>query len=126
MTRRNKLLMGLGGVALLGVGYAAGAADAPVPKAYIIAEINVTDPATYKSYSDQVPAIVAKYGGRYLVRGGNPVALEGAPPAPRAAVIEFPSKAAAQAYYHSEYQKIIPIRQSASTGRLFLAEGTAP
>lgn len=127
MTMRKTILTCLGGAALLGVGYAAGAADAPKAKGYIVAEINVTDPAIYKSYADQVPPIVAKYGGRYLVRGGQTASAEGASPAPRVAIIEFPSFEAAKAdYYSPEYQKIIPIRQRGSSGRLFLVEGVAP
>jgi len=127
MIGRKTILTGLAGAVLLGIGYAAGAADAPGAKGYIIAEITVTDPATYKTYADQVPPIVAKYGGRYLVRGGNPTGAEGAAPASRIAIIEFPSLAAAKAdYYSPEYQAIIPIRQRASTGRIFLAEGVPP
>lgn len=127
MTMRKMMALGLGGVALLGIGYAAGAADTLVLKGYVIAEIDVKDAATYKIYSDQVPPIVAKFGGRYLARGGNPEALEGAAPAPRVAIIEFPSRAAAEAYYRSpDYQSIIPIRQRSAAGRLFLVEGTPP
>ena len=93
----------------------------------MLAEINVTDPKAYAAYAEQTPAIIARYGGRYLVRGGRTESLEGAAPAPRVAVLEFPSLAAAQSYYRSaEYQKIVPIRQSGSTGRSFLVEGVPP
>lgn len=127
MIGRRKLCAILGGAALLGIGYAAGAAETPMPRGYIIAEIDVTDPATYRTYADQVPAMVARHGGRYLVRGGRTLPAEGAAPAPRVAVLEFASLAAAEAYYRSaDYQGILPIRQRASTGRLFLVEGLAP
>ena len=124
---RKTILTCLGGAVLLGIGYAAGAADAPAPKGYMLAEINVTDPKAYAAYAEQTPAIIARYGGRYLVRGGRTESLEGAAPAPRVAVLEFPSLTAAQSYYRSaEYQKIVPIRQSGSTGRSFLVEGVPP
>jgi uncharacterized protein (DUF1330 family) len=127
MMNRKTVLTCLGAAVLLGIGYAAGAADAPSAKAYLLAEINVTDQRAYAPYAAQTPPILAKYGGHYLVRGGRTESLEGPAPAPRVAVIEFPSMAAAQGYYRSaEYQKIVPVRQSGSTGRLFLVEGTAP
>lgn len=124
---RRRMMMGLGGVALLAIGYAAGAADAPTPKGYILAEVNVTDAEGMKPYAAATPAIIAKFGGHYIVRAGKTASLEGAPPAPRIAVIEFPSFAVAQAYYNSpEYSAIRPVRQKAATSRLFLVEGTAP
>ena len=127
MTMWKRIALALGGVALLGIGYAAGAADAPTPKGYIVAEIDVKDAATYKTYADRATPIVAKFGGRYLVRGGNPTALEGAGPGPRVAILEYPSRAAAEAQYRSpDYQAIIPVRQRSSTARFFLLEGTPP
>jgi len=126
MTRKT-ILTSLAAIALLGIGYAAGAADAPAPRAYMIAEINMTSPEAYAPYAAQAPAVLARYGGRYLARGGRTESLEGAAPAPRVAVVEFPSMAAAQTFYTSpEYSKIRPIRQSGSTGRFFLVEGVPP
>lgn len=116
-----------GGIALLGIGYAAGAADAPAPKGYLIAEVNVTDAEGMKPYGAATPPVIAKFGGHYIVRGGQTASLEGAAPAPRVAVIEFPSFAAAKAYYASaDYQAILPLRQRAATSRLFLVEGAPP
>lgn len=111
-----------------GGGYlAASAAEAPAPRGYLVAEIDVTDAQAYAPYAGATPPIMAKHGARYLARGGATVAKEGAPPAPRVAIVEFPSLAAARAYYESpDYQAILPIRRGASTGRLFLVEGVAP
>ena len=77
----------------------AGAADAGLkaPKAYVIGEVNVTDAETYKTYAEKTSPIVAKFGGIYIARGGQTVAVEGAGPAGRIVVIEFPSLAAAKA-----------------------------
>jgi uncharacterized protein (DUF1330 family) len=104
------------------------AADAPKSaKAYVIGEVNVTDPATYKTYAEKTSPIVAKFGGIYIARGGQTVPVEGAGPAGRIVVIEFPSLAAAKAFEASaEYLKVAPIRQRSSTGRFFIVEGTAP
>jgi uncharacterized protein (DUF1330 family) len=89
-----------------------------MPKGYIFAELEVIDPAGYEEYRRQVPAVVAAYGGRYLVRGGDPVVLEGDARIPRMVLLEFDSPERALAWYNSpEYQAILPIRLGASKGR---------
>jgi uncharacterized protein (DUF1330 family) len=101
------------------------ASSATPPKGYAIAEITVTDPEAYKQYAAAVPAIAAKFGGKYIIRAGNVIPVEGQAPTGRFVVIEFPSMANAQAFEASpEYRAVAPIRQKASTGRLFLIEGT--
>jgi uncharacterized protein (DUF1330 family) len=91
--------------------------------AYVIGEIEVTDPAVYNDYRKQVLATITKYGGRFLARGGKAEALEGAAPK-RVVVLEFPSYEQALKWYRSaEYAPLITLRQKASKGRLLLAEG---
>jgi uncharacterized protein (DUF1330 family) len=109
-------------VAASGTTYLAAAAGAP--KGYVIAELTVTDPEGYKQYAAAVPPIVTKFGGKYLVRGGQTVGVEGDPPGGRIVVIEFDSLAAAQSFEEShEYQAITELRHRAARGRVFLAEG---
>jgi uncharacterized protein (DUF1330 family) len=92
--------------------------------AYIIAEVEVTDPETYATYRAQTPGVIERYGGRFIVRGGAAETLEGAGRPGRLVVIEFPDTAAARRFYASpEYQAIIGIRQRAATSRLVLVEG---
>jgi uncharacterized protein (DUF1330 family) len=92
--------------------------------AYIIAEIQVTDPTAYEGYRPLAAASIARFGGRYVVRGGKLDLLEGEPVPGRIVVIEFPDADAARRWYRSEeYQKALKIRQSASRGRVFLVEG---
>jgi uncharacterized protein (DUF1330 family) len=92
--------------------------------AYIIADIQVTDPAAYDGYRPLAAASIAQFGGRFVVRGGNVDLLEGEPRPERIVVIEFPDADAARRWYRSEeYQKALKIRQSASRGRVFLVEG---
>jgi len=92
--------------------------------AYLIAEIAVTDHETYAEYRARVPAVVAKYGGRYLVRGGAVAVLEGDGGPGRLVVLEFPDMAQARAFYDSqEYVPLRKLRQSAATGRVRLVEG---
>ena len=91
---------------------------------YIIAEIQVTDPTAYEGYRPLAAASIARFGGRYVVRGGKLDLLEGEPEPGRIVVIEFPDADAARRWYRSEeYQKALKIRQSASRGRVFLVEG---
>lgn len=93
-------------------------------KAYIIVRIEVQDPATYEKYRAQVPAVIEKYGGRFLVRGGQTQILEGEWPDRRMVVLEFPSMEAAQAFYHApEYAPLKALRQSASRAELVIVEG---
>ena len=92
--------------------------------AYVIADIEVTDPAGYEEYRKQVPAVVTKYGGKFIVRGGKIDAREGGWNPKRIVLVEFPSLAQAQKWYDSpEYAPLIKLRQKASKGRLILVEG---
>ncbi len=92
--------------------------------AYLIADIQVTDPAGYDQYRPLAGASVARFGGRFVVRGGTVDLLEGGPEPERIVVIEFPDADTARRWYRSEeYQAALKIRQSASRGRVFLVEG---
>lgn len=92
--------------------------------AYVIAEVDVKDAEAYKLYADKAPGATLPAGGKYLVRGGKVECLEGTPPKSRVVVIEFETMQAARDFYHGKaYQQIIPLRQAASEGRLFLVEG---
>ena len=92
--------------------------------AYMLALIDVTDPGAYRAYTDRTPGVIQQYGGRFVVRGGNPEALEGEVPSPRVVILEFPDKAAVKRFYDSpEYQEILPLRLAASKGRVTVLEG---
>jgi len=92
--------------------------------AYVIGEIEVTDPGSYEEYRKQVPAVIARYGGRYLVRGGKVEPLEGGWTPKRLVVVEFPSMEQALKWYRSaEYAPLIKVRHKASRGNLAIVEG---
>jgi uncharacterized protein (DUF1330 family) len=92
--------------------------------AYLIAHLTVTDPEAFQDYQRVVPAVVQRFGGRYLMRGGAVETLEGQWRVPRLVVIEFPSLDQAKDFYRSaDYQKILPIRLAAAQGEVVLAEG---
>jgi uncharacterized protein (DUF1330 family) len=97
------------------------------PPAYVIAEVEVTDPTTLKKYGEKAPQIVASFNGHYVVRGGETQALEGEPPKGYVVVIAFDSVEKAREWYDSPaYSAIRPFRQSATKSRLFIAEGVVP
>jgi len=84
-----------------------------MPKAYWIARARVVDPTEYKKYTDRVPAIMAKYGGRVLARGGQYAILEGNRAFHRFVVIEFDSLEQAKACHaSSEYREAADFRRN--------------
>ncbi|MBW8813528.1 MAG: DUF1330 domain-containing protein [Caulobacterales bacterium] len=92
--------------------------------AYVINEIAVHDPERFQTYSQQVPAILAQYGGAYVVRGGAPEPVDGPSPPERLVVLRFASREAARAWRSSpEYLAILPIREATSTSRVYLVDG---
>lgn len=94
--------------------------------AYVIANVDVRDPARYAEYIKLTPATVAEFGGRFIARGGRSETLEGDVPARRLVILEFESYEKAKAWYSSEgYRVAMAIRQSASTGSFMLVEGPA-
>ena len=94
--------------------------------AYVIADVTVTDPATMEEYRKQVPGTIARYGGRYLVRGGAHQTLEGEWKPNRLVILEFPSLAQAQRWYDSEeYRAPKALRMKAGRTNVVIVDGAA-
>ncbi|WP_156042191.1 DUF1330 domain-containing protein [Bradyrhizobium sp. URHD0069] len=92
--------------------------------AYYIADFEVSDGEAIKPYSAIVESTFKTFGGRFIVRGGNPVPLEGQPPKGRLVVIEFDSMEKAQAWYNSPaYAQLRPIRQKAGHSNIYIVQG---
>ncbi|UUZ71310.1 DUF1330 domain-containing protein [Polaromonas sp. P1(28)-8] len=92
--------------------------------AYLIADTHITNPQIYDEYKRQVAPLIAKFGGRFLVRGGHHELLEGNLPVQRLVVIEFPSMQVLKDWYHSpEYAPLLAMRQPAATDHLIAVEG---
>ena len=92
--------------------------------AYVIAEVNVTDPKLYDEYRKLVPGTVEKYGGRFAVRGGKVESKEGGWNPARIVVLEFPTMEQARKWYHSpEYAPVLAMRGKAASSKLILVEG---
>ncbi|MDB5822925.1 MAG: D-fructose-6-phosphate amidotransferase [Herminiimonas sp.] len=97
-------------------------------KAYVVAEIKVTNPQGYPEYLPLSTASVAQYGGQWKVRGGTREQKEGEDDQHnsgwRTVIIEFPSMEQARGWYDSvEYTKAKAVRQTNSVGRLFIVDG---
>lgn len=94
-----------------------------MPKAYWVAHATVTDAAAYEAYRSANAAAFAKYGARFLVRGGAQDVVEGSL-APRCVVIEFADLATARACYDSpEYKAAKALRLPVSLVDLCIVEG---
>ncbi len=80
--------------------------------AYWVARSKINDPAEYKKYTDRVPAIIARHGGKVLARGGKYRIMEGPETFHRFVVIEFPTLEQAVACFESaEYQEAAKFRR---------------
>lgn len=96
-------------------------------KCYLVANITITDPARYRSYRELVPAVIAQYGGQYLVRAGAVHPLEGDFDLDRFVIIEFPSMDAATRFYRSpEYAPLLELRSETTHSHVAFIEGYAP
>jgi uncharacterized protein (DUF1330 family) len=94
---------------------------------YMIANVEVTDAARFEEYRQKVGAVVAQFGGRFIVLGGDVRCLEGHLPIRRLVVVEFPSLDAAQRFYDSsEYQPLLKIRLASTKSDVVLAAGYWP
>ena len=92
--------------------------------AYFVVELDVANAEAMGPYREAVPATLAKYGGRFLVRGGAAELIEGGPEPKRIVIIEFADPAAVKRWYNSpEYQQILPGRLDNSKARAFIVEG---
>ena len=92
--------------------------------AYIIARVEVTDWNQYREYTKATPDAIARYGGKFIVRGGELVTLEGEPETRRLVVIEFPTVERATEFYHSpEYTKVKKLREGAAIGQFLCVKG---
>jgi uncharacterized protein (DUF1330 family) len=92
--------------------------------AYVLAEVEITNPEGYEAYRPLAGATVAEFGGKFVVRGGSIEPLEGDWPTRRRVMIEFADVAAAKRWYFSpQYQAALKVRQANSRGRVAILEG---
>lgn len=128
MRANHKLAMALLAGIALGISGATAmrAGQAKPAPGYMIAEVEVTDPAGMRQYGQKVPETLSPFPHQYVVRGGKTIPLEGEPPK-GIVIIQFDSLEQAKAWYDSPaYAEVKPLRLAAAKSRAFLAEGPAP
>ena len=92
--------------------------------AYLMVQAKVTDMKRYQEYMKLTPAILEKYGGRFIIRGGEKVILEGPEVTERMVMVKFDSVDAARRMYDSaEYQAAVKVRQGAAEASFIVMEG---
>ncbi len=92
--------------------------------AYVIAEIDVTDPVGYEEYRKLGPPTVAAYGGKFIVRGGRTEVLEGSWTPKRLVILEFDGVEQAKAWWSSkEYSVAKQVRHKTATTNMIVVEG---
>lgn len=92
--------------------------------AYIVVRIDVDDPLLLKDYQAATPAIVEKFHGRFIARGGSVVTLEGPVESRRIVIIEFPELSDAEAFYHSpEYTRARKLREGIAVAEFIAVDG---
>ncbi len=92
--------------------------------AYVVVDIEVTDPVRYEDYKKAAAATVARYGGRYVARGGRVETLEGHWPCGRFVILEFPSAERAREWWTSEdYREAKELRHATARSKMILVEG---
>jgi uncharacterized protein (DUF1330 family) len=92
--------------------------------AYIIAFIEVTDPERYAQYMKLTPAAIARHGGKFIVRGGEKLTLEGPTENRRVVVLEFPTFEQAKTFFESpEYRHAKSFRERAAEATFLLIDG---
>jgi uncharacterized protein (DUF1330 family) len=92
--------------------------------AYVIVDIEVTDPAGYEEYKKLAPPIVAMYGGKYVARGGRTETLEGDWSPSRLVILEFESLEQAKKWVNSEeYREPRKMRLNTTNSKMIVIEG---
>ena len=91
---------------------------------YVIAQLKVTNPENYREYVEKVPDVIKKYGGEYLVRGGEHQVVEGEDKFPRIVIIKFPSyEKALECHNSKEYQAGWDIAKNTTERHMQVIEG---
>jgi uncharacterized protein (DUF1330 family) len=93
-------------------------------KAYLVLDLTVNDFAGFRKYIAEIPAHIARHGGRYIVQGVQPKTIEGDWHPARMVILEFPDREKAEAFLGDpDIQDLFRIRHSTTTSKLVLAEG---
>ena len=94
-----------------------------VMKAYLLLDLTIHDLPGFMQYVEQIPALIAKHGGHYIVRGMEPEAIEGDWQPERVVIIAFPSRQHAQNFLKDpQAQALFTVRHQTTTSKLLLVD----
>ena len=94
---------------------------------YLVVSLDVKDADMFAKYTAEMPALLHRWGGEFVVRGGKLQSLEGDAPKPRLVIVKFPSVDDARKFYDSaEYEPLKRIRHAAAQSNVLLVEGYRP
>jgi uncharacterized protein (DUF1330 family) len=92
--------------------------------AFVIVDIEVTDPVGYEDYKRLAAPTVELYGGKYIARGGHTETLEGNWTPKRLVILQFESVERAKAWWNSsEYSKAHALRHKYAKSEMIVVEG---
>jgi uncharacterized protein (DUF1330 family) len=128
MKAKSKIALAMVGSFALGAAAVQSLHAQATPPGYAIVEVNVTDKEGYtKEFLPLIAKEIQAAGGKYIVRGGNPVALQGTPPASRVVVLQFDSADKVKAWWSSPGRmNAQSVGDKYATTRAFAVEGAMP
>jgi len=92
--------------------------------AYLIVDLDIHDPERYEAYKREVPRLIRKHGGEYIVRGGEHEVIEGSWRPKRLVVMRFPNRQAIRDYVADpEYQSLLALRQQVASTNAVAVDG---
>ena len=92
-------------------------------KAYVLVDINVEEPDAYTEYVGEITGLISKHGGKYLVRGAEPVLGDSQSPQ-HVVILEFPSRESANAFFDERANLgLRDLFSRATRSRIILADG---
>jgi uncharacterized protein (DUF1330 family) len=95
--------------------------------AYLVVYMTISNPEQLRKYQAVTPAAIAKYDGRFLVRGGPKVTVEGPEEQRRVVVVEFPTFKRAQEFWDSpDYRAARELRAGAAAFNAVIVDGLPP
>jgi uncharacterized protein (DUF1330 family) len=122
------LLAGLSGIVLGAAGMTVFAAQTDAPAYYVGNVQEVKDAEAYKAYAGKVADTLTPFGGKFIVRGAEPVILDASRKPPGyIVIIQFPGMRNLRDWWNSPvYSSIRPIRERLTTGQNYAVEGVPP
>jgi uncharacterized protein (DUF1330 family) len=92
--------------------------------AYVVAHVDVKNWDAYREYMRHTPRVIAKFGGRFIARGGEMVTLEGPEETLRVVLVEFPTLDSAKNFYNSpDYKAVRKLREGGGSAKLVAIDG---